>query len=149
MSHSKITKDHPKYSEYTALRDNLRKDIESIVNTWGDFEKNVSLNVAGYFRMPTEDTAAATVSFLQAVIYVLINNPEEGDIKKIVAQVLDTYVFRPDICGSDAVEVGGQIRAKTVAALSVMAKALEAVVSAPEPGSETTPPPQENKPSIH
>ena len=143
MGNSKITKDHPKYAEYTKFREAFNERIANSVDTWGDFERVLKVNLDAYFDAPGVETAHATVSLFYAALVALLENPEEGDIKKIVARIGDLLVFRPDICGSDALELVASLEAKRASALLLLST-LGDILSGKEEGAEAPP---EDKPT--
>lgn len=150
MSHSKITKDHPKFEQYETIRNNFRETMEARINTWGDFEKSLKDNLEAYFRSPTEHAAAATLSFYYAALLVLIDNPEEGDIKKIVEKMGDILIFRPDICGSDALELVEAVTSKALKVLAELAEGISGLVdSVKQAEDEAAPTTTGDKPIIH
>lgn len=116
----------------------------------GDFEKSLKDNLEAYFKTPSEHAAAATISFYYAALLVLIDNPEEGDIKKIMEKLGDIVVFRPDICGSDALEM---VEAVTLNALKVLAELTKGigdiVDSVKKAEGEAVPETTGDKPIIH
>lgn len=150
MAHSKITKDHPKYEQYKTIRENFRETMEARINTWGDFEKSLKDNLEAYFKNPSEHAAAATISFYYAALLVLIDNPEEGDIKKIMEKLGDTLVFRPDICGSDALELVEAVTLNALKVLAELTKGIGGIVdSVKKSEGEAVPETTGDKPIIH
>lgn len=151
MGHSKITKDHPHFSEYEEMRKNFKEKLEDRIETWGDFEKSLKDNLEAYFALPGEDSAAATVSLFYAALTVLIENPEEGDIKKIVAKIGDLLIYRPDITGSDVREIMASVSAKMLKTLSGLGEVLSRIIEGVEGPDDATQkqPETGDKPIIH
>jgi predicted PP-loop superfamily ATPase len=152
MGHSKITKDHPHFSEYEEMRKNFKEKLEDRIETWGDFEKSLKDNLEAYFALPGEDSAAATVSLFYAALTVLIENPEEGDIKKIVAKIGDLLIYRPDITGSDVREIMASVSAKMLKSLIGLGEALSKIVESADSESvktEEEQPEPGDKPILH
>lgn len=104
-----ITKGHPNYASYEEYRNSLEQSVVSKIDTWQEFNDWLQASTIAAQEHNNLLGFTTTLGLLRAATYVMIENPEEGDVRAILRKIMDCIVYRPDITLCDLIETQTRI----------------------------------------
>lgn len=104
-----ITKGHPNCAKYEEYRNFLEQSVVSKIDTWQEFNDWLQASTIAAQEHNNLLGFTTTLGLLRAVTYVMIENPEEGDVRAILRKIMDCVAYRPDITLCDWVETQTRI----------------------------------------
>jgi len=104
-----ITKGHPNYARYEEYRNSLEQSVVCKIDTWQEFNDWLQASTIAAQEHNSLLGFTTTLGLLRAVTYVMIESPEEGDVRVILRNIMDCIVYRPDITLCDLVETQTRI----------------------------------------
>lgn len=104
-----ITKGHPNYASYEEYRNSLEQSVVCKIDTWQELNDWLQVSTIAAQEHNNLLGFTTTLGLLRAATYVMIENPEEGDVRAILRKIMDCIVYRPDITLCDLVETQTRI----------------------------------------
>lgn len=104
-----ITKGHPNYARYEEYRNSLEQSVVSKIDTWQELNDWLQVSTIAAQEHNNLLGFNTTLGLLRAATYVMVENPEEGDVREILRKIMDCVVYRPDITLCDLVETQTRI----------------------------------------
>jgi len=104
-----ITKGHPNYAKYEEYRSALEQSVVSKIDTWQEFNDWLQASTIAAQEHNNLLGFTTTLGLLRAATYVMIENPEEGDVVAVLRKIMDCIVYRPDITLCDLIETQTRI----------------------------------------
>ena len=87
-----ITKGHPNYAKYEEYRNSLEQSVVSKIDTWQELNDWLQVSTIAAQEHNNLLGFTTTLGLLRAATYVMIENPEEGDVRAILRKIMDCIV---------------------------------------------------------
>jgi len=104
-----ITKGHPNYAKYEEYRNSLEQAVVGKIDTWQEFNDWLQASTIAAQEHNNLLGFTTTLGLLRAATYIMIENPEEGDVQVVLRKIMDCVVYRPDITLCDLIETQTRI----------------------------------------